>query len=392
MNYPQVILKPDREQSWIFGHPWIFSKALQEEYQIPHGSLVSLFSSKGEPLGVGTFQKGSTIAVRMLTPFLEEINTEWFVKKLLALKKYRESFLKSTTNAYRLCYGESDGIPGLVIDLYNNHAVLQINTKGVELLLPYIQEAFLQLKIEVIRTLQDSTSAKKEGLVTQEKRALPKSTIWAKENDIVISIPTTYGQKTGWFCDQRDNRKLVLELVKEQKLKSVLNLFSYTGGFSLAALLGGATDVLSVDTDEEALFLLQEMAKKNHTNEDYHRELAQDVWHFLKSSKETFDLVIVDPPAFVKSEKKKKEGMKGYLDLFRASIPRVQTGQYLMVFSCSHFITEQDLNWVLRQAFLHTKRKFQTLSSLNQGFDHPVPAWFEEAKYLKGYLLKEIHG
>ncbi|MDR3623735.1 MAG: class I SAM-dependent rRNA methyltransferase [Chlamydiales bacterium] len=388
-SYPTITLKQEREQSWLFGHPWIFSKALKESYPIPHGSLVTVLNSLEEPLGIGYFQKANTIAIRMMSSLVETIDTSWFLKRFTALKTYREFFLKEETTAYRLCYGESDQIPGLVIDIYNQMAIIQVNTKGIELLLSSILEALSLLDIKDHVVIAESQSAKKEQVLESIQTASKESIIWAKENSLEIAIPLHKAQKTGWFCDQRENRALVTKIVKEHTLHSVLNLFSYTGGFSLAALKGCARHVVSVDVDKNALLLLKEMVERNNLK-GRHLEIASDVWEYLRSEKELFDLVIVDPPAFVKQASKKANGMKGYLDLFKMSIPKVKSQGFLMIYSCSYFITEEDLNWILRKAFVATKRTFQTISQLSQGFDHPVPAWFPEGKYLKGFLLKEL--
>jgi 23S rRNA (cytosine1962-C5)-methyltransferase len=384
---PKIFLQKNREQSWLFGHPWIFSKAIKEFPLAEEGSLVSVFSYDNAFLGTGYFNKNQTIAIRMLTKENEVIQTNWFVNKLSILKRYREKFLNQTT-AYRLCYGESDKIPGLVIDVYSENAVVQVNTKGIEKLLHYIKEALLEIGYKHIIVDSNSISAKKEKVNIKSQNEDLKQ-LEALENGFRILIPQEKAQKTGWFCDQRENRELVEQLVKNQKINSVLNLFSYTGGFSLYALRGGAKKVVNVDQDEAALELFKKMAIQNNLSPNYDN-VHLDIWDFFQNNQDTFDLVIVDPPAFVKEEAKKLQGLKGYLNVFKQAIPKVKKGGFMMVYSCSHFIKEEDLQWVLRQSYQFCNREFQTVKLLKQGLDHPCPAWFEESNYLKGYLLAEV--
>jgi 23S rRNA (cytosine1962-C5)-methyltransferase len=385
--YPKIILHKQREQSWLFGHPWIFSKAIKENLDIVAGSLITLYSHEGIFLGIGYYNKNQTIAIRMLTKNEEAIDTTWFYNKLNNLKNYRQKFLKDT-NAYRLCYGESDKIPGLVVDVYGLTAVIQINTKGIEKLLPLIIESLNLLGFSSYIVDCNSISAKKEK-VSVKQDVQSGLQIKAIENGIHILIPIIKAQKTGWFCDQRDNRLLVKELVEKQNIKTVLNLFSYTGGFSLYALKGGAKKVVNVDQDEGALDLFKQMVLLNNLPSSC-ENIHLDIWQYFQKYHETFDLVIVDPPAFVKDESKKAQGLKGYLNIFKNAIPKVKKGGFMMVYSCSHYIKEEDMQWILRQAYEQTSREFQTVKTLSQSFDHPVPAWFEQSSYLKGYLLLDM--
>ena len=385
--YPKITLHKQREQSWLFGHPWIFSKAIYETLDIAAGSLISLYSFEGIFLGIGYYNKNQTIAIRMLTKNEEAIDTTWFYNRLNYLKNYRQKFLKNT-NAYRLCYGESDKIPGLVVDVYGQTAVIQINTKGIEKLLPFIIESLRLLGFSSHIIDCSSISAKKEKVSVKQDGLLPEK-IEAIENNITILIPIHKAQKTGWFCDQRDNRLQVMELVENQNIKTVLNLFSYTGGFSLYALKGGAKKVVNVDQDQSALDLFQQMVLLNNLPPSY-ENIHLDIWQYFQKDLETFDLVIVDPPAFVKDESKKAQGLKGYLNIFKNAIPKVRKGGFMMVYSCSHYIKEEDMQWILRQAFAQTSRQFQSVKTLSQSFDHPVPAWFEQSSYLKGYLLLDM--
>lgn len=387
---PVVKLLPQREQSWLFGHPWIYSRAIQHIPSVEPGTVVHVHDHLDQFIGVGYLHPKQTIAIRMLDSTPTAIDRNWFLKKLRLLDNYRQTFLGKDTTAYRLCHGESDGMPGLAIDRYENVAVVQINTKGMERLLPLLLTVLPELGIAQWMVQGDSVSGKREGVrIDPSLSTVSDEVVWACENGLKICIPIRGGQKTGWFCDQRDNRLEIKRLVSSQKLSSLLNLFSYTGGFSLSGLAGGAKRVLNVDQDKKALDLFEAMSGKNHFSAQ-EPSLNINVWEYLSSATETFDLVIVDPPAFAKEESKKTAALKGYKDLFKQSVLRVACGGFLVVFSCSHFIKDDDLQWVLRQVFIETKRRFQTIRPLSQGFDHPVPAWFQEGKYLKGYLLKEF--
>lgn len=388
-SYPIVQLHPHKENSWRFGHPWIYSRAISKCPSCLPGSLVSVVDHQGHFIGIGYFNSKQSIALRMLEKELIPIDASWFFQRFKQLQSYRKQFLTAATTAFRLCFGESDGIPGCVVDQYEQTAVVQVNTKGIEKLLPQILAALQELGLSCI-VQAESISARKEGVDIAKTICQSEAKyIWAKENGLDVCVPLQKGQKTGWFCDQRDNRLLVKWLVAEQSLHSILNLFSYTGGFSLMALQGGAKRVVNVDQDAGALSYYQEMVQKNGLPL-FSENRVENVWDYLAKERESFDLVITDPPAFVKEEKKKSSGIKGYKDLFNASIERVNRGGFLMLFSCSHFVEEDDLYWVLRQIFAESGRKFQTVQKLSQSFDHPVPAWFPEGNYLKGYLLKEL--
>lgn len=370
-TYPEVILHPGREENALFGHPWIFSKAIAKAP--PNSCLVNVLAHDGSFVAVASYNKEQTIALRLYDKQRVTLDAEWFYKRLKALISYREMFLSST---YRLCFGESDGIPGLVIDRYDEAVTVQVNTYGMSLLLEPLRKALKRLGIKEIF----ETASGQEGVKVQE-RAAPL--IWTEEKGLHIAVRPG-SQKTGWFCDQRENRMRLAAL----KCPTVLNLFSFSGGFALAALKEGTELVVNVDRDPEALALFDLMKEKNGlkgTSEN----IAADCWDFLKRETRCFDLVICDPPAFVKQRAKKAAALKGYKDIFAASIRRVKPLGYLAVFSCSHYMDLSDLEFALRQAYQLTSRVFQTVEILQQPFDHPVPAYFPESRYLKGFLLKE---
>jgi 23S rRNA (cytosine1962-C5)-methyltransferase len=388
--YPKVTLKENRHQSWLYGHPWIFSKAIKTSPNVDDGSLVEVYDYNDNFLGIGYLNTKQSIAIRMLTSKNVTIDTNWFKERFNKLKNFKNHFLNQTT-AYRLCFGESDSLAGLVVDAYGENAFVQINTKGIENLITHIIEALTAIGFQYLHIDINSQSAKKEKVNPAILKNIDTRIKFfdAIENNIKIRIPLEKAQKTGWFCDQRDNRKLVRDLVEQFKIKKVLNLFSYTGGFSLYALYGGAEQVINVDQDQLALKLFEEMVAINHLSKNY-VNIHTNIWDFFNQSNETYDLVIADPPAFVKDESKKAAGMKGYVDVFKNAALKVSPGGFMMVYSCSRYITENDFNWILRQVFEQSKRSFQCIKKLYQPFDHPSPPWFEESNYLKGYLLYDV--
>ncbi|MBJ7449124.1 MAG: class I SAM-dependent rRNA methyltransferase [Parachlamydiales bacterium] len=379
-----VILKKGKEQSWQYGHPWIFSGAIHTvDKALTPGNLVKVFNSENHFLGIGYYHPKQSIALRMLTKKDVAIDVDFCADLFDRLLQYRQQFLKNTTTAFRLCFGESDGFPGLVIDVFKPYAVIQVNTKGVENLLDVIKEGLTKVGLTK-HVVMTTPSGIQEGVKTYEVQS---QRIWALENGFEIAIQIG-GQKTGWFCDQRGNRQRLTDWIKKLSINSILNLFSYTGGFSLYALKVGVKDIVNVDRDAQALELFNAMAQINHL--PLVENIKSDVWDYLRQETRLFDLVIVDPPAFTKEKSKKQAALKGYRDLFCMSVQRVAPKGSMAVFSCSHYIFEDDLNWILRQVYHETGRTFQTVMRFSQGFDHPVPAWFPEGRYLKGLLLKEI--
>ncbi len=373
-NYPEVVLHEGREESALFGHPWIFSKAIKKA---PLScSIINIISHKGDFVGVGSYNPAQTIAIRLFDKKKVTLDEEWFFKRLKSLIAYREILLPNATT-YRLCFGESDGIPGLVIDRYGESVSLQINTQGINLLIEPIRKALKHLSFtEIFEKTSDQENLK----ALPQKEAL----LWCKEKDLYIALRPG-SQKTGWFCDQRENREILAGL----NAKTVLNLFSFSGGFSLACLKTGSQLIVNVDRDIESLKLFDLMKKKNNL-EGIHENHTEDCWDFLKKELRLFDLVICDPPAFVKQREKKTAALKGYKDIFISSIKRVQPAGFLAVFSCSYYMSLDDLEFALRQAYQITGRFFQTVEILQQPLDHPVPAYFPEGRYLKGFLLKEL--
>ncbi len=396
--YPKLLLKPGKEHIMNSRHPWIFSMALQYFGEIESGSLVDVYDSTGRKfLARGYYNEKSQIAVRILTlDPSKPINTDFFVQRFADLKKTRERFIDTKqTNAYRLVFGESDGIPGLIVDRYNGVLVIQVHTLGMELLKKEVLSALKAVfNPESIYERSDIGVRSQEGLLDQ-----PKGLLFGKplekemeflENGIPMLVNIEEGQKTGMFLDQRENRKALQAYVKD---KTVLNCFCYTGGFSLYAALAGAKKVTSVDSSGPAL----ETAKRNFTlnglDPKKHEFLDKDVFDLLdeyRNKRESFDVIILDPPAFVKNQKSLKKGLQGYTFINERALQLLPKGGILVSSSCSAHVTDELFQKMLAMAAAKARCTLKVLEIRNQPIDHPYNLFFPEGKYLKYYvLLKE---
>lgn len=379
-------------------HPWIFSMALQYFGEIESGSLVDVYDSTGRKfLARGYYNEKSQIAVRILTLDSSKlINTDFFVQRFADLKKTRERFIDTKqTNAYRLVFGESDGVPGLIVDRYNQVLVIQVHTLGMELLKKEVLSALKAVfNPESIYERSDIGVRSQEGLLDQ-----PKGLLFGKplekemeflENGIPMLVNIEEGQKTGMFLDQRENRKALQAYVKD---KTVLNCFCYTGGFSLYAALAGAKKVTSVDSSGPAL----ETAKRNFTlngiDPKKHEFLDKDVFDLLdeyRNKHEHFDVIILDPPAFVKNQKSLKKGLQGYTFINERALQLLPKGGILVSSSCSAHVTDELFQKMLAMAAAKARCTLKVLEIRNQPIDHPYNLFFPEGKYLKYYvMLKE---
>lgn len=396
--YPKLLLKPGKEHIMNSRHPWIFSMALQYFGEIESGSLVDVYDSTGRKfLARGYYNEKSQIAVRILTLDPNKpINTDFFVQRFADLKKTRERFIDTKqTNAYRLVFGESDGIPGLIVDRYNQVLVIQVHTLGMELLKKEVLSALKAVfNPESIYERSDIGVRSQEGLLDQPKGLLFGKPIEKEmeflENGIPMLVNIEEGQKTGMFLDQRENRKALQAYVKD---KTVLNCFCYTGGFSLYAALAGAKKVTSVDSSGPAL----ETAKRNFTlnglDPKKHEFLDKDVFDLLdeyRNKHEHFDVIILDPPAFVKNQKSLKKGLQGYTFINERALQLLPKGGILVSSSCSAHVTDELFQKMLAMAAAKARCTLKVLEIRNQPIDHPYNLFFPEGKYLKYYvMLKE---
>lgn len=373
-------------------HPWVFSGAIQGYHggEPKEGELVSIFDSEGNFLAKGHFQIGS-IAIRILTFHDEEIDDKWWLEKLTGAYRLREALGLTdnpATTCYRLVHGEGDSLPGLIVDIYGQTAVMQSHSVGMYLCRQSIAEAIRQLYGERITAIFDKSSGTlpyKAGIDATDEYLFGKSPDEpVLENGNRFCVNWERGQKTGFFIDQRDNRALVGHYSKGRR---VLNTFSYTGGFSVYALQGGATLVDSVDSSQRAVELADENVKLNFGEQAPHRAIASDAFDFLKGTVGRYDLIILDPPAFAKHHKVLGNALQGYKRLNARAFSQIAPGGILFTFSCSQAVSKEHFRNAVFSAAAIAGRKVRILHQLTQPADHPVNIYHPEGEYLKGLVL-----
>ena len=383
----KAILKKGKEIAIGRKHPWIFSGALESIDPCTTGDLVQVYDYKNNWLACGHVGDGS-IAIRILSFTQQEIDAQFWVSRIQNCKDLRNKLslgMNFPTNAYRLVHGEGDLLPGLIIDIYANTAVIQAHTDGMYLNLDAIAEAIKTVfGDEIAHIYSKSSAAMHDAEIEDEFLLGDQHEVIATENNMKFKVNWVTGQKTGFFLDQRENRQL---LGHYSKGKSVLNTFSYSGGFSVAALIGGATKVVSVDISQTAVTLGDENVALNNLTEN-HISVQADVMKNLKDEPEMFDIVVLDPPAFAKSLTKKHQATMGYKRLNMLGLERVKPGGLLFTFSCSQVIDEKLFANTVTAAAIEVGRNCRILHRLGQGPDHPVNIFHPEGHYLKGLVLE----
>ena len=383
----KAILKKGKEIAIGRKHPWIFSGAIDSIDPCTTGDLVQVYDYKDNWLACGHVGDGS-IAIRILSFTQQEIDAQFWVSRIQNCKDLRNKLslgMNFPTNAYRLVHGEGDLLPGLIIDIYANTAVIQAHTDGMYLNLDAIAEAIKTVfGDEIAHIYSKSSAAMHDAEIEDEFLLGDQHDVVATENNMKFKVNWVTGQKTGFFLDQRENRQL---LGHYSKGKSVLNTFSYSGGFSVAALIGGATKVVSVDISQTAVTLGDENVALNNLTEN-HLSVQADVMKNLKDEPEMFDIVILDPPAFAKSLTKKHQATMGYKRLNMLGLERVKPGGLLFTFSCSQVIDEKLFANTVTAAAIEVGRNCRILHRLGQGPDHPVNIFHPEGHYLKGLVLE----
>ncbi len=391
MENKQLRLKKGKEVSLFRNHPWVFSGALQFiPDSIQDGDLVDVMRSDHTYIATGYYQGGGSIAVRIISFDKKDIDQLFWNEKIKNAYIFRQylHLISSDTNTYRLFHGEGDGIPGLIVDIYNDIAVIQAHSIGVHIAAAQISDAIVAIyeqKIESIYlrckdTLPDQYSMTAEDILLLGNKV---ETV-IKENGVSFRINVITGQKTGFFLDQRENRLLLSDYSKG---KTVLNCFCYTGGFSIYALMAGAIKVDSVDISQKAMDLLEENLLLNHF-EGIHQSFCANVMHFLNDeSIPEYDIVIVDPPAFAKSIHKRHNAVQAYKRLNVLAFKKVKSGGLLFTFSCSQVVGTQLFYDTIVAAGIEAGKKVRVVKSLSQGPDHPINLFHPEGHYLKGLLL-----
>jgi 23S rRNA (cytosine1962-C5)-methyltransferase len=388
-EYPAVRLKADKEHFIERGHPWIFSGAIKSiSEEMEDGQVVQVYTHKDHFICMGHFFNGS-IAVKILCYDDIEIDETFFIRKINSANDFRintGNIDLNNTNAYRVVFGEADGLPGLVIDKYEHCFIIQCHSTGMYKHLSEIKSAIEKVFGNDCKTIYDKS---KETLPKQfaqqvNNQFLKGDTerIICKENGYQFYVNWVNGQKTGFFLDQRDNRALVKHYAKGRK---VLNTFCYTGGFSVYADAGGAKEVMSTDVSKRAIELTTENMKLNQCK--YHQEQAIDTFDFLKTNGKAYDLVILDPPAFAKHQKDKHAAVIGYKRLNTMAMQQMPANSILFTFSCSQAIQKELFFDTITAAAIEAKREVRILHYLSQPHDHPINPKHPEGLYLKGLVL-----
>ena len=386
-----ITLRHGKEQSAKRLHPWIFSGAIAKMSGTPdEGDLVKVYSADGEFLAIGHYQK-SSIAVRILSFNDIAIDQSFWNERIASAYNYRKQLglvNNSETNCYRLVHGEGDNLSGLVIDYYNGTAVVQCHSVGMFKNLDSIANALQQTmgeQLTAIYNKSESTLPFKAGIENND------GLLWGEiktENALEYGnsffIDWIQGQKTGFFIDQRENRKLVEHYAKG---KSVLNTFCYTGGFSVYALRGGAKKVVSVDCSARAIELTDKTVAMNFPDAE-HTSVVSDTFKYLDNNKDEFDLIILDPPAFAKHGKVLNNALQGYKRLNMKAIEQIKKGGILFTFSCSQAVSKEEFRKSVFAAAANTKRNVRILHQLTQPADHPISIYHPEGEYLKGLVLQ----
>ncbi|SKC75523.1 class I SAM-dependent rRNA methyltransferase [Ohtaekwangia koreensis] len=387
----KIILKKGKEYSIERFHPWIFSGAIQKmEGSVTDGCWVEVLNFKNKTLGFGHYQNGS-IAVRMVS-FGEQVPAEnfWETKLSSALKMRNNSGLPAVeTNAFRLIHGEGDGLPGLIIDYYNGAAVLQAHDVGMHNDRQKIAQALVAVLGDTLKTVYYKSHGTLPGKLrdAQQDEYLYGSSIAAHavtENGNKFLIDWEEGQKTGFFLDQRENRKLLGDFSKGKK---VLNTFCYTGGFSVYALHAGAELVHSVDASEKAIALTRKNLELNGYDPNTHACFAEDTFDFLKDKQNEYDVIVLDPPAFAKHRDARHQAVKGYQRLNTEAMKKIKPGGIIFTFSCSQVVDRQLFYDTIVSAAIQASRQIKVLHHLSQPADHPVSIFHPEGEYLKGLVL-----
>ncbi len=387
----EIKLKKGKEESLQRRHPWIFSGALQSVPQgIEEGDLVTVRASDGTLIGTGHYQIGS-IAVRMLAFGAETLPEGFFASRLSEAAALRRALglIRPDNDCFRLVHGEGDFLPGLIIDIYADTAVVQAHSPGMHFCRFQIAQALTQIEGLGVRNVyyKSETTLPYKARLDPENEYLIGSYNGsvATENGLQFNIDWLRGQKTGFFVDQRENRLLLQHLAQGRK---VLNMFCYTGGFSVYALRGGARWVDSVDSSSKAVSLTQANVDLNFPGCNHHRAIDEDAFKFLTTMESgEYDLIVLDPPAFAKHRKALHNGLQGYRRLNAKAFEKIAPGGILFTFSCSQVVTREQFRLAVFSAAAQSGRNVRILYQLSQPADHPIDICHPEGEYLKGLVL-----
>lgn len=390
--FPLLTLKPDREKSVLNFHPWIFTGAVKHlASEAQHGDIIAVQTHQKKVLGYGFYDAQSQIVCRMfeISPQPEAPQASYWAKKLAEAYHIRQKLVASPqTTTYRLLHAEGDFLSGVIIDVYDKVAVMQLLIKGTEKIASLLVDALKALGFEYIYLKNKEITQRLEGVEqTNGWLTTPYTApLIVLENGLKFEIDVEKGQKTGFFIDQRDNRELLRHYAKDKK---VLNTFSYTGGFSVYALAGQASEVVSVDISKDAIALCEKTVALNFGHEAPHKAIAEDCFDFLKhTTPEEFDIIVLDPPAFAKHKRAVANASRGYMSLNELGFRRVKKGGLVFTFSCSGNIDRDLFRKIVFTAASESGRKVRIIHQLTQPTDHPINIYHPEGEYLKGLVLQ----
>ncbi|MEN9971845.1 MAG: hypothetical protein RIS20_192 [Bacteroidota bacterium] len=389
MTYPILHIRKGKEQSLMRRHPWVFSGAIESSTEsLKDGDIVCLMTRKDQFLGIGHFQH-ATISVRILSFDYEEIDQAFFDRKIQKAVDSRLNIglLTKQNNIFRVCHGEGDELPGLVIDFYNGVAVIQCHSIGmyfsVDMIAKALKNAFGK-KLTAVYSKSTDTLPKRTDVTDAYLFGSCETPHVAVENGVKYNIDWITGQKTGFFIDQRVNRRILGEYSKGKK---VLNTFCYSGGFSLQALNHGATLVHSLDSSKKAIALTDANILLNNYTEK-HLSICADAMDYMKDLQEDYDIIVLDPPAFAKHREKRHQAIQGYKRLNAHAIRQIKPGGIIFTFSCSQVIDKALFTNTIIAAAIESGRNVRILEQVHQPADHPIHAFHPEGEYLKGLIIQ----
>ncbi len=393
INYPEITLKSGREAALLRGHPWVFSGAIASVKGEPSdGDLVMAKDSRAKPLALGFFNAKTDISFRFLTRDCERaVDENFWLERVGAALRLRNKIINEKTNAYRLINAEGDGCPGLIVDVYGGALVVSITTAGMEKQKQNVLTALIyHLKPASIYEQSSGRSRGLEGL--PERKGFihgdsRQGIVRVTENGHAFDVDFIGGQKTGFFLDQRANREKIGLLSCDA---AVLNCFCYTGAFSVYAAAGGAKKVVSLDISRSACEAAMEHLRINGFSEQDHPVIEADVFGYLRDLRESFDLIILDPPAFAKTKRDVPKASRGYKEINMQALKHLPAGGILATFSCSNFIEEELFYKIVQGSARDAKADLQLLSTLTAGPDHPLALGHPEGRYLKGLLVRKL--
>ena len=388
--YKQIQLRKGKDESLRRFHPWVFSGAIQRmDEDIEEGEIVRVVTNTGDFIAVGHYQQGS-IAVRVLSFSDVQIDDEFWHSRLLSALTMRQAIGiadNADNNTYRLVHGEGDNLPGLIIDVYGQTAVMQAHSIGMHLCRKQIAHALVDVMDSRISHIYYKSETTLPFMTADDMSGFlygNSDENIATENGLKFRVDWLKGQKTGFFVDQRENRSLLEHYAKG---KRVLNMFCYTGGFSFYAMRGGAMLVHSVDSSAKAIELTKQNVELNFPGDARHEAYCEDAFKYLEQAGSNYNLIILDPPAFAKHRGALHNALKGYTRLNQKAFEKIEKGGILFTFSCSQVVTKDHFRNAVFTAAALAKRKVRILHQLHQPADHPINIYHPEGEYLKGLVL-----